>query len=384
MYQDQRVRLERLATPNINRRPVTTSQSQSQPRFFVPTASTPTHRRVAPRTESPISRLASQVLHNYSPVEILSHSRRLHELDSITTPTTESFVPSLPVLPPSYQRARQTNPISRPSIIDTGDSARPTPRRSPLLSPGKTRNLKGVALVARKFKKDPQLFIPSTMNFFAGLQYEKVKVDDGADGVLLFIPPRNKFPNFLGNLTEKFPNETFRLVEINAISNKVPALEITSTSAFSMTLCTDIIPQNVRRKIPFHGLRFALCGEDIRKIVDRNQPHLVSLKRKIIASDTIGKAQDWLSRGFNAPRRTHALIGQSVINNDLFFGNHEARGIRIFYTTEIDPATTITRLHRISISIMGQLDGEDNPEYKRFLEELSREPNEEASMENYL
>jgi hypothetical protein len=243
--------------------------------------------------------------------------------------------------------------------------------------------IKGIGFIAIKTENPAQLFIPSKKNYFGrtrrfqGLQFDKVKIDDGIDDILLFIPPAEKFPNFLQKLLEFYPKGTFSLGLASGINGIFPVLEIEGSfeGTFSLHLCTDILPKNKATRAPLSTkLTFSLCTEDLQEIVESAQ--LESLRNKLSLSLKI--AILWRKHGFTLPRRNHVLIGQSVINcREFIIGSHEFFDLRIFYTSDFDTKITLGNLQKLSQTIYFRLQNGSGNALRDFLSELEGELNEE-------
>jgi hypothetical protein len=243
----------------------------------------------------------------------------------------------------------------------------------------------GIGFLAIKTEKHDQLFIPSQKNYFGctstfqGLQFDKVKIADGVDDVLMFIPPAEEFPNFLENLVDFYPKASFSVKLMKGISSKFPVLEIEEIfgGPFTVRLCTDIIPENKSRNIKMsRRLSFALCGEDIRVILESTQ--LESFRRSLTVS-CLDNARSWRNHGFNSPRRRYVLLGQSLINSkDFVVGNHEFGPLRIFFTSDFNFEITVRQLQTICWKLHGQLTNTGVHEYEQFLEELQNIRNEDC------
>jgi hypothetical protein len=273
-----------------------------------------------------------------------------------------------------------------PNLSKSKATVTPKPVHS-LSTPSELRKIEipGIGFLAIKTEKHDQLFIPSQKNYFGctptfpGLQFDKVKIADGVDDVLLFIPPAEEFPNFLENLVDIYPKASFSLKLMKGISSKFPVLEIEGGfgGPFTVKLCTDIIPENKSRNIKMsRSLSFALCGEDIQVILESSD--LESFRRNLTLS-CLDNARSWRKNGFNSPRRRYVLLGQSVINSKEFVvGNHESGPLRIFFTSDFNFELTVRQLQTICWQLYGQLTNAGVQEYEQFLEELEELRNEDC------
>jgi hypothetical protein len=195
----------------------------------------------------------------------------------------------------------------------------------------------------------------------------------------LYIPPVEEFPNFLENLVDFYPRTSFHLKVMKGISSKFPVLEIAEgfDGPFTVKLCTDIIPENKGRQVLMsRSLSFALCGEDIRLILESSD--LESFRRRL-SGFSLDSARSWRESGFNSPRRRYVLLGQSVINSeDFVVGNHEFGPLRIFFTSDFNFELTLRQLQSICWKLYGQLTNAGVRKYEQFLEELEELRNEDC------
>ena len=239
--------------------------------------------------------------------------------------------------------------------------------------------LVGVRIVALKTTTN-QLFIPSTKNYFAGIQVKKVKIADGADSVLLFISDWQ----MLNQLDLKFPAQggyDFALSQGTGISSKFPLLAVSNRSPhakFSVKLSTDILPNNRSSTLSLETLKFALCSEDIRDLF-RNR--CVTLKGRLSQRDFVLLTRWANSSTANISRRTHALLGQKIISQ---YSNYEYRtGVRMWIDESVfNSNQSFDDVRRLNLDIKRQLVDGDDEEYSEFIVELEQEPNFDMAFED--
>lgn len=162
-------------------------------------------------------------------------------------------------------------------------------------------NTNGLVFVS-KINHRNRCFIPSVKNYFGGVQVKKVLVDSGCSTILLPI-----VENELKSLLDKFPANLYiwRVGGSTGVGggSKVLLVESVDRVKFEVKLCQDIIghPHSVR----VQTLRFSLCSEDTRTIL--GNPDMIARFGTKVKSTLEEYANS------NAARRSHALLGQSVL-----------------------------------------------------------------------
>lgn len=145
-------------------------------------------------------------------------------------------------------------------------------------------------------------FIPSTKNFFAGVQVKKVLVNSGCSSILLPIEE-----NSLYNLFQLFPRDKFTasIGGSNDVGGGSLVLLFCSIGriSFEVKLCQDIVGHD--EALAIKTLRFSLCSEDSSAILQSQE------LRNRFGTAEIQKLELSMSR--NIARRSHALLGQSVL-----------------------------------------------------------------------
>ena len=162
--------------------------------------------------------------------------------------------------------------------------------------------LDGLIFVTKINHKN-RCFIPSTHNYFAGVRVQKVLVDSGCSSILLPIE------GSLDSLFSRFPSDEY-LADIGGSigvggGSLVLLISPIISSSFPVTLCEDIVGYLNGQRLHIKILRFSLCSEDISSILSSQ-----SLRDRF---GSVGIQRLESFRGVNIPRRTHALLGQSVL-----------------------------------------------------------------------
>jgi len=165
-----------------------------------------------------------------------------------------------------------------------------------------------------------RIFLPSKANTFGGLTIEYVMIDSGCGSLLL---PLQK-----GQVTEfltRFPTDTF-VWSINASrgtgSLHASTLHIKGKAGgntIPIRLMADLLPKAPTFYVGY--LRFHLCYEDAQELLDLapqstplREPYQKNLRELI---GRVNALRDHDSACVTE-RRTHALLGQSVIGQDNF------------------------------------------------------------------
>jgi hypothetical protein len=165
------------------------------------------------------------------------------------------------------------------------------------------KDIKTTGLVfVSKINHRNRCFIPSVKNYFGGVQVKKVLVDSGCSTILLPVAK-----NELEGLFDMFPNDryTWRVGGSTGVGGgtKVLLVESVDRVKFEVKLCQDIIGHP--HSVCVQTLRFSLCSEDAGTIL-RNPDMVTRFGTK--AKSTLEEYAN-----SSAPRRSHALLGQSVL-----------------------------------------------------------------------
>jgi hypothetical protein len=164
-------------------------------------------------------------------------------------------------------------------------------------------NLTGLVFIS-KINHRHRCFIPSTKNYFGGIQVKKVLCDTGCSTILLPLEEDQITLIFL-----KFSADDF-IISVGESSNpgglsSVLKIKHKDTVDFELKLCQDLVGNC--SSISVERLRFALCSADVRKIL--NTPALLE---RLTRQGAANLRQDAVEHP-NRQRRTHALLGMSVL-----------------------------------------------------------------------
>lgn len=162
-------------------------------------------------------------------------------------------------------------------------------------------DLKGVYVIARRNKRT-RFFLPSKLNYFGGFVVEPVMIDNGCSSLLLPLKDGD-----LQQLLQIFPKEKhqWKVGTSKGVSGNSLTLVITpSIGKIELRLCSDFLKNTC--SVSF--LRFHLCTEDAEKILSDEEFKFVQRTPK----DAL-----FLKNSAKIERRTHALLGQSVLS-DIF------------------------------------------------------------------
>jgi hypothetical protein len=173
---------------------------------------------------------------------------------------------------------------------------------------GRRSLFRGVVLCAKKNKRK-RFFLASKRNDFGGFAVEAVMVDTGRNSTLLPLH-EDRLP-VLANL---FPFGSFfwDVGNSHGVAPKSLTLKISSAvpgNRITINLCSDILRPEKSYEVDF--LKFHLCLEDAVAI--RGDPsffdNLLENGRKVIGEFLQAPP------AHNGTRRTHALLGQAVLQN---------------------------------------------------------------------
>ena len=221
----------------------------------------------------------------------------------------------------------------------------------------------GVAFVAKRNKND-KFFVASKVNSFGGWNVEAVLIDSGCNSILLPI-----LDGQLDQLLVVFPLETHTWSA--SISNGVNGSGITLkvehfARQFQTTLCKDIQDPDKATKFEHLMLRFHLCLADAKALVHEPHPLFASLieKEKAYIRLFVEEHSNRLSQ-----RRTHALVGQSLLSNNLIV-TIQLRGITAAFASNLFPTIDLLELKKLNSFIVSTPDNfEDLEDYGRLGDE---------------
>jgi hypothetical protein len=188
-------------------------------------------------------------------------------------------------------------------------------------------------------------FIPSTKNYFGGIQVRKVLCDGGCTSFLLPLEE-----NQLEIVFNTFSSDS-HFIEIKWSKNvggKSPVLVITKQdgSSFPVKLCQDIINNDATIHVPF--LRFHLCSEDVCTILDS----LSFVNRLTSSRQGIQNLTDDSDAHNGRGRKSHALLGQSIMKQ---FASMRSSKIEFFVNRAIYQISSWEEIERQTILIRSLL-----------------------------
>jgi hypothetical protein len=164
-------------------------------------------------------------------------------------------------------------------------------------------NLKGLAFISKINHKN-RSFIPSTKNYFGGIQVKKVLTDTGYSTILMPLEEGQIVDVFRQFSMEDF---TISIGDSHNAGGQSSVLKIKYKDKvdFEVKLCQDLVGDCA--VIFIERLRFALCSSDVNRIL--NTPDLLArLSQQGVASLKKDAAEHP-----NRQRRTHALLGMSIL-----------------------------------------------------------------------
>lgn len=229
---------------------------------------------------------------------------------------------------------------------------------------------KGLRFIATKPKKE--IFIASTKNTFGGIQFRKVKVDSGADGLLLYFPDDQAILDF----DAKFCSEQY-IVETNTGSGVTSPIyyvtvKLQTLKPFRIRLCCDLLPNSAPFAVGI--LKFVLTYKDVHFIHDN--AGCVNLRKWLKDSNSYGIIEALILRSNFAPRRrTHVLLGQTILE---LLSSHEHDRFMIAYDHRLLFTGNYDHLCQ---RIGQQLRPNGTGTFAEFYSELEDEPNEEVNTE---
>lgn len=160
---------------------------------------------------------------------------------------------------------------------------------------------KGIFFISLMNKKR-NYFVPSTKNYFGSIKVDELKCDSGCNTMLL---PMAKFED----LCTAFPQASYRY-EVgygNGISGKSLAVSIycrATLGTFSIRIAYDLFQKEIKSA----RLRFSLCSDDIRDILDSEE------YCRLFTEDSLKKLRDVNNGSITFHRRHHGLLGQSILS----------------------------------------------------------------------
>lgn len=230
----------------------------------------------------------------------------------------------------------------------------------------------GVRMVSIK-SDNKQIFLASRRNNFGGIDYKKVKIDGGADSVLLYFLNMQSIID-IGN---KFANDVYRfsLCRGNAISSTIPILKIahSANKPFKISLCTDILPNN--KPFSTRELMFAVCLEDCDQMFRNKQ--LAHVNAKLQQTNSSDLLKLWANSNYVTPRRrTHVLVGQSLLDP---LSIHQHQGLEVAYDYDF---SFVGDYDLLCLRIKDQLQASQaTGEVAEFFTELAVEPNNDLALD---
>lgn len=160
------------------------------------------------------------------------------------------------------------------------------------------KGLKFFALTNRRGR----VFIPSTKNYFGAIKVSKVLCNSGCSTLLIPI----ESPEVLAQIFAEYHDISvfrYEIVQSHGVGGNSLCMKISKfdSGTFNLELGKDILGTQFQLAY----LRFSLCGEDIKLIVEKY------LDKFLVGSQK--KLGDSLS--VTTPRRSHALLGQHILMN---------------------------------------------------------------------
>ena len=186
--------------------------------------------------------------------------------------------------------------------------------------------LNGLIFVSQRNKRN-RSYIPSTNNFFGGVQVKKVLCDSGCSSILLPIEDGQ-----LSSIFDLFPGDKFAysIEGSNDVGGRSPVLIIQwlSRELFKVEICKDIIGHDCKN-VEIKRLRFSLCSKDIKHII--NTPEY---SERFYERDDIKWLNDDVTSNPERDRRTHALLGQSILSK---VSSVRYSSIEFFFDSDVYP-----------------------------------------------
>lgn len=168
-----------------------------------------------------------------------------------------------------------------------------------------------------------RFFLPSTCNFFGGVQFERLLCDPSCSSILLYFHSTAH----LEEVFKQFPDEKYRLELQSGQGVAGSHITIMFESYFpddsiETYLCADLFP--VPFPIHLNRVRFALCSEDQRYIL--NQPDLLNRFDEAFHQTQLRALQ--IREDIHA---THAPVEATLVKDQLEqSGVSTARGTLVF------------------------------------------------------
>ena len=166
--------------------------------------------------------------------------------------------------------------------------------------------------------RDGIFFVPSSKNYYDGIEMEIVQINSSFKDLLLPISNRRH----LIDIIAKYKPYCHLRISMN-VSTSCPTLLIKNknpSEKFSVNLCTDMI---FRLEIKVDHLRFSLSNDDILEIMDESKDSFLI--------DDINKLNDQMGTDY---RRENAIIGELLMLQYARIRCHKM----VFY---IDPVTYV-------------------------------------------
>lgn len=212
----------------------------------------------------------------------------------------------------------------------------------------------GIVFVAKRNKRD-RFFLASKFNSFGGWNVEAVLVDSGCNSILLPIRAGQ-----LNMLLDIFPLESHRWQALTSNGVNGPGITLKVrhfAHDFQAILCQDIQNPENPTSLNLPMLRFHLCSEDATQLV-RGHPLFGALSPQ---GQSIIRSFVQNSTSSSSTRRTHALVGQSLLSNDLIF-TIQHRGIKAAFITDMFPTIDIRQIQDLDSFIVSTPDNFDDLE----------------------
>jgi hypothetical protein len=145
-------------------------------------------------------------------------------------------------------------------------------------------------------------FVPSTKNFFGGIQVTELKCDSGCNSMLLPITT-------IHEIFKKFPCKEYRfqITHGNGTAGKTLALIVVHkdvSKSFNLEIEKDLILNPI--VLNYKKLRFAICDQDKNDILKSE------IFKGFFTKESIKKLNELDI--VNQSRRHHGLLGQSILS----------------------------------------------------------------------
>lgn len=211
------------------------------------------------------------------------------DVDLVSGVTTQATTP----------QADDEHSASRPRVDQVQDASQPESLPPPAQAAPRKFPTGIIFAAVRNSKR--RFFLADTDNIIGGMVFKNIMVDTGRGSHLLPMGPTD-----LDELARRFKDKDWKLSLSKGVHSSCPVLLIQGGMAmFSACLCRSVLEAPV--EIHLNQLRFHVCGDDFKKIA--TTPEL--MQRFTAAEQEVISIH---SRNSTVPRRTHALLGQNLIN----------------------------------------------------------------------